>query len=98
MSTENLENMVLSMKELLDEIDGKLGVLLDRQKKEHFTVEEFAALAGRQSYTVREWCRLGRIKADKKQSSRGKYPLWVIAHAEMLRYEKEGLLPIRRPS
>ena len=65
--------------------------------KEYYTVEEFAALVGRECYTVREWCRLGRIKADKKQSGRGKYPLWVIPHAEVLRYEKAGLLPIQRP-
>jgi hypothetical protein len=89
----------MSVEERLDNIEAMLVVLVERQKvKEYYTVEEFSALVGRECYTVREWCRLGRIKADKKQSGRGKYPLWVIPHAEMLRYEKEGLLPIQRPS
>jgi hypothetical protein len=89
----------MTLDERLEAIEGMLIVLVERQKvKEYYSVEEFAELVGRECYTVREWCRLGRIKADKKQSGRGKYPLWVIPHAEMLRYEKLGLLPIQRPS
>ncbi len=80
----------------LDRLEALLLVLVERQTvKDHYSVEEFAAMVNREPYTVREWCRLGRIKAEKKQSGRGKHPLWVIAHAEVLRYEKEGLLPFR---
>ena len=83
--------------ERLDRLEAMLTVLVERQTvKEYYSVEEFAAMVGRGSYTVREWARLGRIRAEKKQSLRGKYPLWVIAHAEVLRYEKEGLLPFKR--
>lgn len=89
----------MNVEERLEKIETMLIVLVERQKvKEHYTVEEFAELVRRECYTVREWCRLGRIRAAKKQSGRGKYPLWVIPHAEVLRYEKSGLLPIQRPS
>jgi hypothetical protein len=46
--------------------------------------------------TVREWCRLGRVHAEKKGSGRGRYQSWVISHEELLRIQKEGLLPIRK--
>ena len=89
----------MSVEERLDSIETMLMILVERQTvKEYYTVEEFAALVGRECYTVREWCRLGRIRADKKQSGRGKYPSWAIPHAEMLRYEKSGLLSIQRIS
>ena len=47
-------------------------------------------------FTTREWCRHGRIRAEKRHSGRGKHCDWVIAHDEMLRYRREGLLPNRR--
>lgn len=56
-------------------------------------------LATALEFTVREWCRLGRIRAEKGQSGRGAFPAWVIAHQELLRYQREGLLPFtRRPA
>ena len=38
----------------------------------------------------------GDCGASKKQSGRGAYPGWVISHAEFLRYQREGLLPLAR--
>ena len=35
---------------------------------------------------------------SRGKSGRGTNPLWVIPHAEMFRYEKEGLLFIQRLS
>lgn len=82
--------------ERLCKIEELLEALLSRQiVKEHYSVEEFAAMTQREVYTVREWCRLGRIQAAKKHSGRGKHSYWCIPHAEVLRYEKEGLLPFR---
>src|SRR5215203_2595422 len=71
--------------------------LLASQKtlKDWYTTEEFAALVGKAEFTTREWCRLGRIRADKRRSGRGKCCSWVISHDELLRYQREGLLPPR---
>jgi hypothetical protein len=57
-----------------------------------------ARLLGKAEFTVREWCLLGRIRAEKRQSGRGAFPAWVIAHEELLRYQKEGLLPLPLPT
>jgi helix-turn-helix protein len=85
----------MTLEERLEKIESLLVVLVGRQQvRDWYSVEDFAAIVGREVYTVREWCRLGRIQASKKQSGRGKYPLWVISHAEVLRYEREGLLPL----
>ena len=55
-----------------------------------------ARIAGKAEFTVREWCRLGRIRAIKKWSGRGKHQGWAIPHEELLRYQREGLLADRR--
>lgn len=85
--------------ELLDRlsrIEAALDALLDRETaKAWYTTEEFARHVGKSEFTCREWCRLGRVHAQKQGSGRGKYQSWVLAHAELLRYRREGLLPIR---
>ena len=44
-----------------------------------------------------EYCRLGRNRAEKKKASgRGKHASWVISHDELLRFQRDGLLPDRR--
>src|ERR1700733_6529278 len=81
----------------LARIEAKLTQLLERQAvKAFYTPEEFARLVGREAFTCREYCRLGRIRAQKKASGRGKHASWVIPHDELLRFQKEGLLPDRR--
>ena len=55
-------------------------------------LEEFAQLLGKATFTVRAWCRLGRIRAEKRLSGRGAFPAWCISHQELLRYQREGLL------
>lgn len=72
-----------------------LELLRQRTMKDWYSTEEFAAIVGKAEFTCREWCRLGRIRAEKKGSGRGKFQSWVISHAELLRYEREGLLPPR---
>ncbi|HEY7159376.1 MAG TPA: hypothetical protein VH575_35855 [Gemmataceae bacterium] len=86
-------------KETLERIEAMLAVLVERQTvKEFYEIEEFSKLVGKSCFTCREWCRLGRIRAEKKLSGRGAYARWVVPHAELLRYQKEGLLPYRRPA
>jgi hypothetical protein len=81
----------------LSRIEAMLSALMERQiAKPHYTIEEFARLVGREPFTCREYCRLGRIRAEKKSSGRGKHACWVIAHEELLRFQREGLLPDRR--
>lgn len=82
--------------ERLGKIEAALTALLDRETvKDWYTTEEAARVLGRSEYTVREWCRLGRVRGEKKGSGRGKYQSWVVSHAELLRVRREGLLPFR---
>ena len=62
--------------------------------KDWYSTDEVAQLLGKAEFTAREWCRLGRVHAEKKGSGRGKYQSWVISHAELLRIQREGLLPL----
>ena len=79
----------------LAEIKQTLKRLVDKEAtKEWYEVEEFAAHVGKSAYTCREWCRLGRVHAVKKNSGRGQHCAWVISHEELLRYQREGLLPL----
>jgi excisionase family DNA binding protein len=66
-----------------------------RAVQDWYTTEEAAQLLGKAEYTIREWCRRGRVRAEKKGSGRGKYQSWVISHAELLRIQREGLLPVK---
>ena len=59
----------------------------------NYTVEEVARIAGKASYTVREWCRLGQINAFKSGRC-GASCVWRISTDELKRYMDEGLLPI----
>lgn len=79
----------------LDRIEAMLMSLLDRQtEKEFYEVEEFARLVGKAPFTCREWLRNGRVVGKKRRSGRGAHATWVVAHEELLRYQKEGLLPL----
>ncbi len=82
----------------LDRLDERISelftlVLNQRTVRDFYTPEEAAPIVGKAEFTVREWCRLGRIRAQKRGSGRGKHQGWVISHGELLRYQKEGLLP-----
>lgn len=80
--------------ERLDRIESLLAALVERQQvKDFYEIEEFARLVGRDRFTVREWARHCRIHADKKLSGRGAHAQWVVSHDELLRYQREGLLP-----
>lgn len=86
----------MSIEERLEKIESMLAVLVERQTiKDFYEVEEFARLVGKAAFTVREWARLGRIRATKRKSGRGAFASWVISHDELLRYQRDGLLPQR---
>lgn len=86
----------MSIDERLDKIEALLLVLVERQTvKEYYTTEEFARIAGKAEFTIREHCRLGRLRGVKRNSGRGPHASWVIAHDELQRFQREGLLPQR---
>jgi hypothetical protein len=69
-------------------------LVTQRQIRDYYSTEQVAQILGKANWTVREWCRLGRVHAEKRNSGRGRSQEWVISHAELLRIEKEGLLPL----
>ena len=82
--------------ELLDRlsrIETLLASLVElRIVKEWYSTAEVAILLGKAEFTVREWCRLGRVRAEKKKCGRGAAGEWIIAHPELTRIRNEGLL------
>ncbi len=89
----------MTVEEQLQKIESMLTVLVERQLvREWYTTYEFATAVGKAEFTIREYCRLGRLRAEKRQSGRGAFQAWVISHDERLRYQREGLLPVRRPA
>jgi transposase len=83
--------------ERLERIERTLAALVERQTvKDWYSTDEVAQILGKAEFTVREWCRLGRIRAEKRRSGRGAFPAWVISHDELKRYQREGLFPARR--
>jgi hypothetical protein len=87
----------MSLEERLARIETLLAALMERQAAEWYSIEQFSRLVGRSVLTCREWCRLGRIHARKKESGRGAYREWVISHEELERFRRDGLLPPSKP-
>ena len=79
----------------LERIEQTLSSLLDqRTAQEYYSTAEVARILGKAEFTVREWCRLGRIWAEKRQCGRGNSKEWSISHEELTRIQNEGLLPL----
>jgi hypothetical protein len=56
-----------SILERLQRIETILGELVgQRATKEWYGTGELASIIGKSEYTVREWCRQGRVRAKKK--------------------------------
>ena len=65
-------------------------------ERDFFSPNEFAKLVNRRPFSVREWCRLGRIRARKRAVGRGGKLEWEIPVEELHRYRNRGLLPLER--
>jgi len=88
------ENNISPLIERLDRIEKALALLVrERVVKDWYATAEVAEQLGRAEYTVREWCRQGRIRARKKPCGRGKGGEWLVSHEELTRLRNEGLLP-----
>ena len=82
----------------LTKIETLLASLVEQRTiKEWYSTAEVATILGKAEFTVREWCRLGRVHAEKKKSGRGVAGEWIVSHAELTRIRNEGLLPDPRP-
>lgn len=79
----------------LERIESMLSSLMERKPaKDFYSTREVAEQLGKAEFTVREWCRLGRILAEKRACGRGVSKEWMISHAELQRIGNEGLLPL----
>jgi hypothetical protein len=91
-----IDERLIRIEELL------LTLVQHKPNKEWYTPAEAAATLERAEWTVREWCRLGRVNASKRPCGRGKSQEWIISHEEIQRIRNEGLLPdpriVRRQS
>ena len=89
--TAELSQQIAELREMMLEIRDLLSA--PKESRGHYTVEEVASRLGKSSFTVREWCRHGRINATKRAERRGGAELWSISATEVTRIKDEGLLP-----
>ena len=81
--------------ERLERIESALNTIITQRRiKDYYSTTEVAAALNKAEFTVREWCRLGRVVATKRQCGRGNSGEWMISHEELLRIQNEGLLPL----
>ena len=96
------------LRQLSDQLDALKGQMqeLRRSLQTHATDEPTSydiATASirlrRAKFTLREWCRNGRITAYRSNSGRGPYSEWRIPAEAIRYYEAHGLLdpPDRQP-
>lgn len=89
-----VEQRLAELLERLGRIESAVDTLVSqRTVKECYTTDEVAVLLGRRPFTVREWCRLGRIHAEKRDTGRGNTLEWSVSHDELERIRNHGLLP-----
>ncbi len=85
--TAQLTDVQMKLEQLLEMHTGS------KEQREWYTVEEAAKRMTRAPFTVREWCREGRIHARKRLERRGGAVLWNISASEIARIKDQGLLP-----
>src|SRR5262249_25096052 len=92
---EVVAGMVRNLEDRISRIEANLAVLVRQQTvRDCYTTKQLAEMLDKKEYTVREWCRLGRITAKKLPNGRGNEGEWRIPHNELVRYQNEGLLPL----
>ncbi len=86
----NIEEEVLRR---LDRIEETIRLLGQHQvAQESYSTGDVARILGKAEFTVREWCRLRRIKAEKRPCGRGNSKEWMISFEELQRIQSQGLL------
>jgi hypothetical protein len=85
----------VELQERLARIEAYLAILVEqKQIQDWYDTRTVATILDRSAYSVREWCRMGRVQAEKRPCGRGTSQEWMISHAELERIKCEGLLPI----
>ena len=100
-SWAKLVEALAKVEQRLDAVESLLQVLVGQAPvnapvKEFYTTAEAARHLGKRPYTVREWCRLKRVRAEKTWAGRGQDDEWRISHEELLRIQNEGLLSLEK--
>ncbi|MDB5343250.1 MAG: hypothetical protein JWP89_1627 [Schlesneria sp.] len=86
---------MIALEERLERIESILISLVRQQTvRDWYSTDQVAQIVGKSEFTVREWARLKRIVASKRRSGRGAHASWAISHAELMRLQREGLLPL----
>lgn len=81
----------------LERIEAALTIIASKHTtKDQYTTKEFAQIVNVHPQTIRQHCVNNRITATKQQGcGRGNIDEWRISHAELTRYQNEGLRPAR---
>jgi hypothetical protein len=90
----DIVNDLAEIKAMLRQILEQLGRKPEATPKLWHSVEEAAGILGRAPYTIRDYCRLGRLNATKRGQKWGKSDLWSISSVEIERYRQDGLLSL----
>jgi hypothetical protein len=86
-----------SLVDRMARIEGALEALVEQRTiKDWYSTAEVAKILNRAEFTVREWCRLGRVHAKKRACGRGQSQEWIISHDELQRIRNEGLISTRK--
>ncbi len=89
----SVDGEILERLTRIEEVLAEIAARPDAQ--EYYSTNELAQRLGRAEFTVREWCRLGRIYAEKRACGRGRTREWMVSHEELERIRAHGLLPLR---
>lgn len=93
LSSELMKMLIVRM----ERIEESMQRLLRNQTvQDYYSTGDIARLLGKSDFTIREWCRLRRVHAEKRNCGRGNTREWMISHDELLRIQSEGLLPVER--
>ncbi len=88
--------MTQSIESRLCNIESLLARLLEEKSaQEFYSIAEVAKLLDKAEFTVREWCRRGRVNAQKRQCGRGGAKEWIISKDELDRIRSLGILPAK---
>jgi len=92
-----MNEVLARLEERLDRIERNLTVLVERQTvQDSYDTKTVAGILGKSHYRVREWCRMKRVRAEKRPCGRGTSKEWMISHEELERIKSEGLLPLSK--